>query len=1368
MAAVAAAANLQWRATNAPDTLTASERSMMQSYNTQQDAIRESLKQQQAFSQPRNDIASAGQSQAYQDLIQQYSTQRYGVVSTGPGGTSKWVQPDVYYVPENTQFSMDAAGIAAKVYLQGGRGAINPGVAEMALRQGMPAQYINLPAVNELGQRVNQSLPDYMAGKQVGGLDVIGIDRGYHTTDFGPAVISSSEMQKQTQFIQNVNKTPFISTPPVQAQSEIQTRAAAESRESPFAGFWNATMSPYIIAGEKQAAGTVGMQPTTFSGGQYINVTPTSISSRNITGSRVLASTPTITPNVTPATNLGLSAWLGEKALVSGRAAQDTRTGLSAAEARQQALINVESRPGYTADLGDRFTKAAVAATSSLRSMGYNVATPDQMTGRVLEAQRQSALETPGRTDERYYENQLEKWAQNMVEKSSAYHDVGMASGVPIAANPFEYQGDLAVEFLKGAPTKASERFSPVSGEMSQYLPGEGLQQYAWRDALKNEALPSAELGTSIGGVSFAGAVKYLGSKEGQYGPYGVLAGAPKYTATSPDRLIGGKVVAAEGRVLGTGPDVEFAGPAPFKSTPTPYQPVTREDVIGTAINSAMSAMVGSPTTKATYDIGRTIYGGIEQFASPVRQNILEGLALYTYKKGVDVEQEKLSASGYDTRIKGYESGVADYTSALGSYQQKVSSYETKLQEYESKRQTAGYDEATKMYSSLEREQAGILGLQSDLTSRKSALDIQYKSLASERGALESSQRQYSEKAAAFVGSAKYEELTFTPVAQPFISAGEGYGKYVTEPFSKFLSPLDYTVASPLKSAALGFVGVPGGLVSTVGMGISGGERAIGKPQNLPGLAAAGLVMQGEEIVKDPVRSAAALAGTYLFFEAGGAATTKVRGVTRTFGKDYLPIEPIGYEPNVGIPLAPRGTTRGQMLQSFEQRTLIPSPERSSLMEQVPYVPRDTGLPSDIAGGKYMWTAWTRSPESLIPVIQRVGGSREYTLAPYAPEGSELSGMYGSSVLQTYFSKIGGQAPESIGFTFGLKTPTAVRTRVVGFDFVPMSVSESVGVARAGGAATAEAYAQMESFVSANVQPGRAYFPMTKVEYEAVLQGRNVISVGQSRYYTKVGGFGESHFLGTRIPIVEQEAIARFGGPLPTGRNRPEISPSEYYYRAPPLISAESLAIAPQFSKGYAQYRQRPSYAGMVEQIPAYGQSSIRSASKPFSESYVKGSSATSTRAYGYSPASESYVSRMSSLKYPSAEKYASSYASSLYSPFSSPGYSSKTSSVSRLLSVPFLYTPAYASSVLKPSVPSVPRYPSSPLFPSSPPPPPPPLFPNLGDARSAAGAGGGGRLSLFAFKEILPVKTGKQVIGGLSGINLGRGAKRLKRLKLI
>lgn len=243
---------------------------------------------------------------------------------------------------------------------------------------------------------------------------------------------------------------------------------------------------------------------------------------------------------------------------------------------RRQAERAVVERPGYVApsDLGDVRTQQIRQGygmfSQAVGLAGGEVASDYQMTGRIIETQRQAAYATPTRRDERFFMGELQKWAEIPVEKSSAYHDIGMESGKAIPANPYEYQADLAVEFLKGSPDKASEFFSPVSGEMSRYLPkGQGVQEFAWEEAITDYKRQTGAATTPYPErVSFMEGVTYLGAAEGKYGPYGKLAGGVDTGGVDlgAGRLRGGNVVG--GSEL-TG--VYAAGlPKPFVSVSTP------------------------------------------------------------------------------------------------------------------------------------------------------------------------------------------------------------------------------------------------------------------------------------------------------------------------------------------------------------------------------------------------------------------------------------------------------------------------------------------------------------------------------------------------------------------------------------------------------------------------------------------------------------------------------------------------------------------------------------------------------------------------------------------------------------------------------
>jgi len=129
-----------------------------------------------------------------------------------------------------------------------------------------------------------------------------------------------------------------------------------------------------------------------------------------------------------------------------------------------------------------------------------------------------------------YYSGELQKLASRPIEKASEYHYLAESSGISMPANPWEYQADLSVEFLKGY-SNANERdwFSPVSGEMEQFSPGMGLQEWSWQTALHTDKPENYQEAPA---VSFIPALQHLADVEGEYGPYGSLFGGPDYVGT--------------------------------------------------------------------------------------------------------------------------------------------------------------------------------------------------------------------------------------------------------------------------------------------------------------------------------------------------------------------------------------------------------------------------------------------------------------------------------------------------------------------------------------------------------------------------------------------------------------------------------------------------------------------------------------------------------------------------------------------------------------------------------------------------------------------------------------------------------------------
>jgi hypothetical protein len=211
----------------------------------------------------------------------------------------------------------------------------------------------------------------------------------------------------------------------------------------------------------------------------------------------------------------------------------------------EQARLDAAPRPRYTdlKDLGDSTTQAIFSNNKLMRMMGFNFPDDETVMGRTLEAQRIAALQTPGTQDERFYENERDKWNANSIELSSAYGNVGRKEGIPIPANPFENRGDVALALEKGGNAKdftpATYGFNPNVGSMLGLLPGgKGFQESEWDTAVardKGRAAPAP--------VSFMDAINYQAAQQGRMGVYGNLFGGVKDTAPNVPVRSGGQVM---------------------------------------------------------------------------------------------------------------------------------------------------------------------------------------------------------------------------------------------------------------------------------------------------------------------------------------------------------------------------------------------------------------------------------------------------------------------------------------------------------------------------------------------------------------------------------------------------------------------------------------------------------------------------------------------------------------------------------------------------------------------------------------------------------------------------------------------------------
>lgn len=277
---------------------------------------------------------------------------------------------------------------------------------------------------------------------------------------------------------------------------------------------------------------------------------------------------------------------------------QDTSSEL----ARQQAIITtIESRPRYmdASAFGDSTTQAALAAVPE----GAN---KDAELGRILEEQRKKAEMTPGKTDDRFFENQLSLWNAQKIERSSGYHHWAQNTGKQQNANPYENVADIALSWEKAGNVKdnfgKNYAFNPNVNTLLSKLPTDqngnpmGLQEYDWKGATANYkgTVPPAP-------VSWMPAIEFINSQHGKYGVYGELYGGVRDTNTpTPSVTANRNAIATPLLPVPSAPGVFFTGSIEAAPKVEVVQPTGAVDVFGHSVVIPGLAFFQQPTIKTT------------------------------------------------------------------------------------------------------------------------------------------------------------------------------------------------------------------------------------------------------------------------------------------------------------------------------------------------------------------------------------------------------------------------------------------------------------------------------------------------------------------------------------------------------------------------------------------------------------------------------------------------------------------------------------------------------------------------------------------------------------------------------------------------
>ena len=145
-----------------------------------------------------------------------------------------------------------------------------------------------------------------------------------------------------------------------------------------------------------------------------------------------------------------------------------------------------------------------LTAYQAAEKLRYDVSTPGQ------------PGYTPSVADDLYYETlRTQAWTTRTGE-SAGYHTWAQKSGLPQAANPFEYTADLMTYAEKGYPTQRKDVFSPVNYEMLGLAEGKGAQAYSTLAEQQYDLRGAAD-------------VIARAERSGDMGPYGQLRSWSSY-----------------------------------------------------------------------------------------------------------------------------------------------------------------------------------------------------------------------------------------------------------------------------------------------------------------------------------------------------------------------------------------------------------------------------------------------------------------------------------------------------------------------------------------------------------------------------------------------------------------------------------------------------------------------------------------------------------------------------------------------------------------------------------------------------------------------------------------------------------------------
>ena len=375
-------------------------------------------------------------------------------------------------------------------------------------------------------------------------------------------------------------------------------------------------------------------------------------------------------------------------------------------------------------------------------------------------------------------------------------------------------------------------------------------------------------------------------------------------------------------QVAGVGPTVITKSGATQKSGGLTYTLLgTAGNILGkteqkatapvTLFEEISSTIQNLPVLSSIYSLGAE-YGArgktaeVQSFitSTPVLSSIYKGGGVFELKS----DYESLAASTYSAQ----SGNILKYTTDVNGYNTRLNTYNSELATYNAKPTIEGYNKLT-------LEQADLSRQLSTLTTQKASIDAAI-------APVKSAEKKYNEAASELTGNVDQSTLTTYGIGTAIGNLGKEYTAIIETPVSSAVS--GWGIVGEFIS---GIANVPTQITTIGESALIGGETILRNAGELPALATAGIAMQIKGTYDLAITNPAYLIGSVVAMFAVGnvasGAVTKGINLVRTTGKTYVAIESIGYDVNEMYPIKPTSATAENLIQSFEEGKLIPTPK---------------------------------------------------------------------------------------------------------------------------------------------------------------------------------------------------------------------------------------------------------------------------------------------------------------------------------------------------------------------------------------------------------------------------------------------------------